>query len=457
MALVVVPVRLNNHNHMTTREALDRLLSIPMFQQVGGAAYNPGTERMEAFCRFLGRPQERFRSIHVAGTNGKGSVSHMTAALLAECGLKTGLYTSPHMRHVGERVRVDGVAMSEERIADFMERAMPFIDEHKPSFFEVTTAMAFDLFAGEGVDVAVIETGLGGRLDATNVINPSLSVITNVSLDHTAILGDTVMAIAMEKAGIIKPDTPVVVGQSDPESAVVFIDKAHECRSPVTFADKMYRVTGYECRTDGSALFETESLLDGYRFTLESDLGGACQRYNIPTFLAVAERLADKGLEVGRPQIERALAHAAGSTGLAGRWQVMARNPLTVCDTGHNEAGIREVVSQIEKLRSQRAFDRLFIVFGVVADKDLTRILPLLPRKAEYIFTRPSVSRGLDAGELARAAAGAGLKGVVMPDVCAALQEASRRSSSGDMIFIGGSSYLVGDLLQMWDGNRLGD
>ncbi|MDE6483310.1 MAG: bifunctional folylpolyglutamate synthase/dihydrofolate synthase [Rikenellaceae bacterium] len=433
---------------MTTEEALDRLLSIPMFQQVGGAAYNPGTERMEAFCRFLGDPQKMFRSVHVAGTNGKGSVSHMTAALLAECGLKTGLYTSPHIRRAGERVRIDGTAMSDGQIADFMERAMPFIDEHGPSFFEVTTAMAFDRFARDGVDVAVIETGLGGRLDATNVITPSLSVITNVSLDHTAILGDTVMAIAVEKAGIIKPDTPVVIGQTDPESAVVFIDKAHECRSPVTFADKMYRVVDYECGTDGSAIFHVESLLDGYRFSLGCDLGGACQRHNIPTFLAVAERLADKGLEVGRPQIEKALAHVAKSTGLLGRWQVLARNPLTVCDTGHNEAGIREVVSQIERLRAQRAFDRLFMVFGVVADKDLARILPLLPREAGYIFTRPSVARGLDAEELARRAAEAGLQGTVMPDVHAALEEAKRISSPEDMIFVGGSSYLVGDLLQ---------
>lgn len=432
---------------MTTKEALDRLLSIPMFQQVGGAAYNPGTERMEAFCRFLGDPQKRFRSVHVAGTNGKGSVSHMTAALLAECGLKAGLYTSPHIRHVGERVRVNGTAMSDSQIADFMERAMPFIDEHRPSFFEVTTAMAFDRFAREGVDMAVIETGLGGRLDATNVITPSLSVITNVSLDHTAILGDTVMAIAVEKAGIIKPDIPVVIGETDPESAVVFIEKAHECRSPLTFADKMYRVVDYECNTDGSAIFHVESLLDGYRFTLCSDLGGACQRHNIPTFLAVAERLAEKGLEVGRPQIERTLAHAAGSTGLLGRWQVLSRSPLTVCDTGHNEAGIREVVSQIEKLRAQRAFDRLFMVFGVVADKDLAHILPLLPRNAEYIFTRPSVSRGLDADKLAHAAARAGLHGIVMPDVHSALDEAKRLSSASDMIFIGGSSYLVGDLL----------
>jgi len=433
---------------MTTKEALDRLLSIPMFQQVGGAAYNPGTERMEAFCRFLGQPQEKFRTIHVAGTNGKGSVSHMTAALLTECGLRTGLYTSPHIRHVGERVRVDGTAMNEEQIADFMERATPFIDRHNPSFFEVTTAMAFDRFAREGVDVAVIETGLGGRLDATNVISPLLSVITNISLDHTAILGDTVMAIAIEKAGIIKPDTPVVIGETAPESAVVFIDKAHECRSPVTFADKMYRVTGHTPRRDGSALFDVESLLDGYRFSLESDLGGACQRHNIPTFLAVAERLSDNGLSVGRPQIERALAHAAQRTGLAGRWQVTADRPLTVCDTGHNEAGIREVVSQIERLRSQKEFERLFFVLGMVADKDLSRILPLLPRYARYVFTRPSVSRGLDVDELARKAAEAGLHGTVMPDVHSALEEARRLSSPEDMIFVGGSSYLVGDLLQ---------
>ena len=433
---------------MTTKEALDRLLSIPMFQQVGGAAYNPGTERMEAFCRFLGRPHERFRSIHVAGTNGKGSVSHMTAALLAECGLKTGLYTSPHIRHVGERVRVEGRAMSPEQIAGFMERALPFIEDHSPSFFEVTTAMAFDRFAREGVDVAVIEAGLGGRLDATNVITPMLSVITNISLDHTAILGDTVAAIASEKAGIIKPGIQVVIGQTDSQSAEVFIAKAHECGSPVTFADRLYRVVEYTPHCDGTALFDVESLSDGSRFTVESDLGGAYQCHNIPTLLAVAERLGDSGIAVERPQIERALAHAASRTGLLGRWQVLSRDPLVVCDTGHNEAGIRQVVSQIERLRGQGRFGRLFIIFGAVADKDLDNILPLLPSDARYIFTRPSVSRGLSAEELARKALAAGLHGAVMPDVHAALAEALSLSSPEDMIFIGGSSYLVGDLLQ---------
>ncbi len=423
------------------------MMSIPMFQQVGGAAYNPGTERIEAFCRFLGDPQKRFKSIHVAGTNGKGSVCHMTAALLMECGLKTGLYTSPHICHVSERICIDSKAIDQSAITDFMTRAMPFIEEHNPSFFEVTTAMAFDRFAAEGVDVAVIETGLGGRLDATNVITPLLSVITNISRDHTSILGDDITSIATEKAGIIKPDTPVVVGLTEAESAVVFIDKAHECRAPLTFADKMYRVLSHRLSDDGTAIFEVESMLDGYHFTLSTDLAGAYQRLNIPTFLAVAERLRDSGLEVTPAHITAALAHAAERTGLKGRWQVLAREPLTVCDAGHNEAGIGEAVSQLAAMKEQGLFDRLFFVLGVVADKDLDRILPLLPKEARYMFTRPSVHRGLDHNTLAAKAKEAGLTGNAAHDVFEALRQAEKEAAPSDMIFIGGSCYLIGDLL----------
>lgn len=432
---------------MTDKEAIDRLMSIPMFQQVGGAAYNAGTERIEAFCRFLGDPHKRFRSIHVAGTNGKGSVCHMTAALLMECGLKTGLYTSPHISHVSERIRIDSKAIDPSSIADFMTRAMPFIEQHNPSFFEVTTAMAFDRFAAEGVDVAVIETGLGGRLDATNVIAPLLSVITNISRDHTSILGDDITSIATEKAGIIKPDTPVVVGLTEPESAVVFIDKAHECRAPLTFADKMYRVNSHRLSDDGTALFEVESMLDGYRFTLSTDLAGAYQRLNIPAFLAVAERLRDCGLEVTPARITAALSHAAERTGLKGRWQVLARKPLTVCDAGHNEAGMKQVVRQLADMKEQGMFDRLFFVLGMVADKDIDSILPLLPKEARYIFTRPSVHRGMDHGTLAVRAGKAGLSGTAAPDVFEALKMAQKEAAPSDMIFISGSCYLVGDLL----------
>lgn len=431
---------------MTTQEALDYLMSIPMFQQAGSIAYNPGTERIEAFCRFLGDPQKRYRTIHVAGTNGKGSVSHMTASLLMTKGFRTGLYTSPHIHHVGERVRVDGVAMNDEQIADFICRAKPFIDEHSPSFFEVTTAMAFDFFAQQGVDAAVIETGLGGRLDATNIITPALSVITNISFDHTAILGDTISKIAAEKAGIIKESVPVVIGESDPESAVVFIEAAHACGSRIVFADKMYRTESVDYHRDGSASYTLSSLLDGYRFTLSSDLGGECQRLNIPTFLTVAEQLREQGLDITKEDIEDALGHAAARTGLTGRWQVLREKPLVVCDTGHNPAGIETVTKQIEAMRQAGLFSELTMVFGVVADKDLEHILPLLPHNARYIFTRPSSARGLDADTLRQSARNHGLDGTTSPDVNAAIKEALETASPDDMIFIGGSSYLVGDI-----------
>ncbi|SUE32893.1 bifunctional folylpolyglutamate synthase/dihydrofolate synthase [Rikenella microfusus] len=424
---------------MTYPETIEYLYAAaPMFQSVGGKAYKEGLETTVALNALLGNPYEAFRSVHVGGTNGKGSVSQMLCAVLHEAGYKVGLYTSPHLKDFRERIQADGRMIPERDVIDFIERMRPHIETLRPSFFEITTAMAFDFFRRQQTDIAVVEVGMGGRLDCTNVITPLASVITNISFDHMQFLGDTLPKIAGEKAGIIKPGVPVVVGESRPETAPTFIAKAREADSPIVFADQRYRCAGHDGR-----MFEIESLTGGYRFTIQLGMEGDYQQRNLCTALAALDALTDR---LPRPlttmQVRRGLAEAR----VPGRWQNIATGsdpcPI-ICDTGHNEAGLAFVTEQLER----QSREKLYFVLGVVADKDLDRILPLLPRDAHYIFTQARLPRALRADTLADRARAAGLRGEVAASVPEALAKARSLASAGDLIFVGGSTFTVAEVL----------
>ncbi len=430
---------------MTYTETLDFLYhSLPVFQHIGGSAYKPGFDNIVALEQELGEPHRRFRSVHVAGTNGKGSVSHMLAAVLQAAGYRTGLFTSPHLKDFRERIKVNGQMISEEEVVNFVEQHREAIDRIQPSFFEITTAIAFDYFAREQVDVAVIEVGMGGRLDSTNVIRPLASVITNISWDHAQFLGDTLEKIAGEKAGIIKEMTPVVIGESQIESQLTFITRAKECSAPILFADQLYRVVDRQYVGVNQQQFTIESRLDGETFALTVDLLGDYQRKNILTVLTTLDVLnGSGGLTLPREAVVEGLASAAATTGLSGRWQVVDRAPLTVCDTGHNEGGLREIVAQI----ARQHYRKLYMVLGFVADKDLDKVLPLLPKDAHYLFTRAGIERALDEKLLAERAAAYGLLGETLPNVTAAVERARELASPEDMIYIGGSTFIVAEFL----------
>lgn len=430
---------------MTYTETLDFLYhSLPVFQHIGGSAYKPGFDNIVALEQELGEPHRRFRSVHVAGTNGKGSVSHMLAAVLQAAGYRTGLFTSPHLKDFRERIKVNGQMISEEEVVNFVEQYREAIDRIQPSFFEITTAIAFDYFAREQVDVAVIEVGMGGRLDSTNVIRPLASVITNISWDHAQFLGDTLEKIAGEKAGIIKEMTPVVIGESQIESQLTFITRAKECSAPILFADQLYRVVDRQYVGVNQQQFTIESRLDGETFALTVDLLGDYQRKNILTVLTTLDVLnGSGGLTLPREAVVEGLASAAATTGLSGRWQVVNKAPLTVCDTGHNEGGLREIVAQI----ARQHYRKLYMVLGFVADKDLDKVLPLLPKEAHYLFTRAGIERALDEKLLAERAAAYGLLGETLPNVTTAVKRARELASPEDMIYIGGSTFIVAEFL----------
>ena len=401
----------------------------PLFQQVGAGAYKEGLTNSLHLDEHLGHPHRLFRTIHVAGTNGKGSCSHTLAAILQSAGYRVGLYTSPHLVDFRERIRVNGVPVSEQYVVDFVERERSFFEPLHPSFFELTTAMAFRYFADCHVDVAVVEVGLGGRLDCTNLISPDLSVITNISFDHTQFLGHTLAAIAREKAGIIKPHTPVVVGEVLPETRSVFEQQAEAMEAPLYFA-------------------EEQSLLYA---DVEMELKGCYQQKNRATVLAAIPLLQQAGYRVGEAEVRRGFAQVVELTGLQGRWQQLQDAPRMVCDTGHNVGGIRYVA---EQLKSQHC-RTLRMVMGMVNDKDIRGVLALLPRQAVYYFTQASVKRALPVEEFARLAMEAGLQGSCYPDVASAVRAAQKESLPEDFIFVGGSSYIVADLLTCRDALNL--
>ena len=428
---------------MNYNETLNWMFNkLPMYQRIGAAAYKADLNTTIEILNHLGNPQHNFKSIHIAGTNGKGSVSHSLASVFQEAGYKTALYTSPHLRDFRERIRINGEMISEDKVVSFIDKNKQKLEELELSFFEMTVAMAFDYFSKEKVDIAIVEVGMGGRLDSTNVIRPELSLITNISLDHVKFLGENEALIAVEKAGIIKPKTPVVIGETQERSKDVFIEKAKEQNSPIYFADKIM-----ECRKN-----ETESIeyqdFDIYKNNalylknLQYPLLGNYQKKNLATIICALDIVRDK-FNIKDEHILNGLAKVITNTGLMGRWQIINKKPLAIADTGHNVAGINEVVKQL----SETKFDKLHFVLSVVNDKDIDGILKLLPDYAEYYFCKADIPRGLDANILAEKAIAVGLKGKVYPSVRQAYESACLNAKEGDLVFVGGSNFTVAEVV----------
>ncbi|GGH16035.1 bifunctional folylpolyglutamate synthase/dihydrofolate synthase [Mucilaginibacter phyllosphaerae] len=421
---------------------------LPVFTRVGASAYKADLTNTIALLNILNNPEHKFRSIHTGGTNGKGSTSHMLAAILQVAGYKTGLYTSPHLKDFRERIRINGEMISEQTVIDFVAKHQPDFEQIKPSFFEMTVALAFDVFAKEQVDIAVIEVGLGGRLDSTNVIHPLLSVITNIGWDHMNLLGDTLPKIAAEKAGIIKPLTPVIIGEHQPEVADVFINKAEKENAPLTFASKTWRIEllkGQIRQEEQAEILEVETtyVSTGASHVIQLDLNGSYQTKNLKTVLSAVEELRMQGFNITGEHITTALKQVKKLTGLHGRWETINQNPLTICDTGHNPEGIAEVLKNIASVR----YDQLHFVIGMVNDKDISKVLSMLPADATYYFCRPDIPRGLEAEAIKEKAAGFGLMGEAYPSVKEALQAAQTHATDKDLVFVGGSTFVVAEVV----------
>lgn len=428
---------------MTYDETVDYLFNCaPPFQQVGGAAYKEGLANSIALDNHLGNPHRKFRTIHVAGTNGKGSCSHTIAATLQAAGYRVGLYTSPHLIDFRERIRVNGIPASKEFVVDFVKKEKSFFEPLQPSFFELTTAMAFSYFAQENVDVAIIEVGLGGRLDCTNIITPDLCVITNISPDHVQFLGNTMEAIAGEKAGIIKQGIPVIIGETTEATRAVFVKKANECNAPIIFAEDNKEIIAATPRSNGYT-YETE--LFG---TMYGELAGDYQVKNSNTILTALKQLIGLGYNICEQSIREGFANVCSKTGLMGRWQTIATRPTTVCDAGHNIGGITQIVNQL----TRQSYKTLRVVFGMVNDKEIDAVLAIMPKEATYYFTQASIRRALPCEQMKEKAAAYGLKGNSYPDVATALQAAKAEAESDDFIFIGGSCFIVADLLASMNG-----
>lgn len=428
---------------MNYQQTLDYLFSrLPMFQRLGPAAYKADLSNTIAICKALGNPEHKFRSIHIAGTNGKGSTSHLLAAILQEAGFKTGLYTSPHLKDFRERIRINGKMIPKPRVVKFVKENQELFSAVEPSFFEWTVGLAFDYFAKEKVDIAVIETGLGGRLDSTNVITPELSVITNISYDHQNLLGNTLRKIAAEKAGIIKPGIPVVIGETQDEVKTVFESKAKKEKAPIRFADEEFRISKIsndhlslkaKIHSGNTVLFES----------LQCGLPGFYQRKNILTVLSAVDVLRESGYKISQNAVRNGFRKVVSLTGLPGRWQVLSKSPLMIADTGHNEAGIREIMLQLKKMK----FKKLHFVFGVVGDKEPDKVLVQLPKNANYYFCKANLPRAMDAAELQMKAARYGLNGSVFSSVKKAKLAAMKNATKQDLIFIGGSTFVVAEAI----------
>jgi dihydrofolate synthase/folylpolyglutamate synthase len=411
--------------------------NLPMFQRVGAIAYKKDLGNTLKLCEILGNPQKKFKSIHVAGTNGKGSTSHLLASVLQTAGYKTGLYTSPHLKEFTERIKIDGNEITRQFVLDFVNKIEPWIAGIEPSFFEITVAMAFEYFAAHRVDVAVIEVGLGGRLDSTNVITPLVSVITNISWDHKALLGNTLAEIAGEKAGIIKPGIPVVISERQSEVEGVFLKKAELEHAEIFFASDEYRIVEQPVNGTIDVIKDNKKYLDNVAFPLQ----GFYQRKNLPGVMKTISLL--KGHFAITPAVLQAgLENVLSNTRLKGRWQVISQNPTVICDTAHNAAGVSEVMQQLASL----PFRKLHIIWGMVKDKEAGDILALLPKHAQYYFCQASIPRALDAEQLRDMAKEYGLAGTVVPDVKAACNAAIAAASRDDMVFIGGSTFVVAEI-----------
>ncbi|MEI7979205.1 MAG: folylpolyglutamate synthase/dihydrofolate synthase family protein [Bacteroidota bacterium] len=438
---------------MNYQQTLDYLYQqLPLFTRIGAAAYKKDITNTVLLCNALNNPQENFKSIHIAGTNGKGSSSHLLASILQENGLKVGLYTSPHLKDFRERIKINGVMIPENEVVDFVQEHKTLFDEISPSFFEWSVALCFNYFAKQNIDIAVIETGLGGRLDSTNIINPILSVVTNIGWDHTDLLGDTLPKIAFEKAGIIKPFTPIVIGEKHDEINQVFINKAKECNANLIFAQEQIEIESFNTSLNGvtfqfkpNQLFENEFDTDfkNIKYTLNCPLGGFYQKNNFKTVLVACKQLQNLGFINNFKTIEKGFENVIVNTGLMGRWQILGTNPTIICDTGHNLNGVEYIVEQI----AMQSYDKLHMVIGMVKDKDITKILKLLPKNATYYWCKAQLPRALNEVELQTQAKEIGLEGYAFKTVEQAVNAAKLSAKSSDLIFIGGSTFVVAEAI----------
>jgi dihydrofolate synthase/folylpolyglutamate synthase len=432
---------------MNYKETLGYLFNqLPMFHRIGPAAYKANLDNTLALSRHLGEPEKKFRSIHIAGTNGKGSVANMLASVLQQQGYKTGLATSPHLKDFRERIRINGEMISKTAVSEFIQKHRGFFEQLNPSFFEITIALTFEFFAREQVDIAVIETGLGGRLDSTNILTPEISIITNIGMDHMNLLGDTLEKVAAEKAGIIKEGIPIVVGKHQPGVQEVFEAVAREKNAPLHMASDSYAFFSADTKDPGGHLVQ-EIIFKGPGGALNTyatDLLGVYQRENLATVLAALDLLQQQGLfRVTEQALRQGLLQVKENTGFKGRWYQMGKRPRIICDTGHNSDGIKMVTSQLSSL----GYAKLRIVLGMVDDKDVKGVLSLFPQDATYYFCKPGVPRGLDPQKLAAAAALEGLRGEVFTSVEAALRAAKKDASRNDLIFVGGSTFVVAEVV----------
>lgn len=393
---------------------------LPMYQNQGKTAYKANLDNTLHLAKHLQHPEHHFKSIHVAGTNGKGSTSHMLASILQEAGYKVGLYTSPHLKDFRERIKINGSEISEIAVIDFIEKHRDFFESHALSFFEMTVGMAFDYFSKENVDIAVVEVGMGGRLDSTNIIKPELSVITNIGLDHTQFLGTTLGAIALEKGGVIKSHVPVVIGETQPETEMVFKELAKARHAAIHFADQQLNLTPFE-----------------------SDLKGYYQEKNKVTVFAAIQMIRQKSFEISEEAVKKGFLNVVKNTGLRGRWQILQNNPKIICDTAHNKEGLQYAMSQL----LDEDFEHLHVVFGVVNDKDVEAVLPLLPKNALYYFCKPNIPRGLEAEKLHTIFRNHGFIGEAYKSVQNALSAAKQHAKKSDVIYVGGSTFVVAEII----------
>lgn len=427
---------------MTYQETLDFLFNaLPMYQRIGAAAFKADLHNTLQLCEHLGNPHQKFKSIHVGGTNGKGSTSHALASVLQEAGYKVGLYTSPHLKSFTERIKINGCEISEENVIAFVAKNKDYLEALQPSFFEMTVGMAFNHFAEEIVDYAVIEVGLGGRLDSTNVLLPELCVITNIGLDHVQYLGNTLHRIALEKAGIIKNGVNVVISETQKETQPVFEAIAKERQAPIYFADQKYKIN--PVNLNSASTFCKYEVIDpmGKKY-FQLDLLGNYQQKNLAGILQAISILKEKGLAIGDDAVELGLSRIIKNTGLKGRWQKLGENPLVYCDTGHNTEGIKMIVDQIKGI----SFKNLYMILGVSNDKDLDPVLALLPREAYYLFCEANIPRAMSAELLHDKAENFGLNGEIAPDVNEALKKVLTIAGKDDLVFVGGSTFVVAEL-----------
>lgn len=426
---------------MDYNETLEYLFnSAPLFQQVGKDAYKEGLTNTLILDEHFGHPHRKFKTVHIAGTNGKGSCSHTIAAVLQSAGYKVGLYTSPHLIDFRERIRINGIPVPKKFVIDFVAKERHFFEPLHPSFFELTTAMAFNYFAEEKVDIAIIEVGLGGRLDCTNIICPEISIITNISFDHVQLLGNTLEKIAVEKAGIIKQNTPIVIGETTDETRYVFEEKAKQMHAPIFFAEEQNWIASSYINDEGERIYQTKEF-----HKLTGELGGLCQIKNTATILTALQLLKKIGYSIHEEAVRNGFAHVCQLTGLMGRWQKLYDSPTLICDTGHNVGGIHYIIEQL----SMQKYNKLHIVIGMVNDKDIRSVLTMLPKDATYYFTKAKVKRALNENVLKQLAEEVELHGDTYPSVERAVEAALNRASENDLIFVGGSSFIVADLLSI--------